>query len=146
MADWMLTKSFAPLLQIRLDGTTLKLLPNPHQKSIVSTYRSIQRLGRPKQARGYLSPKIGARWHLFRVDSTAFVVSGGTFCIVRNTAAYLRRADVDDIHIHSLKHTHVHALTGPAHDGSVIGFQCKWNQFVHQDLKCNSYELVQLTT
>ena len=65
----MLAKSIAPPLQIRLDGTTLKLAPNPHQKSIFPTYRSLQRLGRPKHARGHLSQKIGDRWHLSWVDS-----------------------------------------------------------------------------
>ena len=69
MAGWMLTKSFAPHLQIRLHSTTLKLTPNPQQKSIFSTYRSIQQLGRLKQARDHLSPKIGDRWRLSLVDS-----------------------------------------------------------------------------
>ena len=65
----MLSKSFAPPLRPRLDGTTLKSAPNPHQKSISPTYRSVQRLGRPKQARGHLSPKIGDKWHLSQLDS-----------------------------------------------------------------------------
>ena len=64
----MLTKSFTPLLRIRIGGTTLKLTPNPHQKSIFPTYRSLQRLGKPKQDRSHLSTKIGDRWRLFRVD------------------------------------------------------------------------------
>ena len=34
----MLTNSFALPLQIRLDGTALKLVPNPHQKLIFPTY------------------------------------------------------------------------------------------------------------
>ena len=54
----MLTKSIAPPLRIQLEGTTLKLVPNPHHKSIFPTYRSIQRLGRPKQARDHLSQKL----------------------------------------------------------------------------------------
>ena len=60
----MLSKCFVPPLQTQLDGTTLKSAPNSRQKSIFPTYRSIQRLERPKEARGYLSPKIGDRWRL----------------------------------------------------------------------------------
>ena len=65
----MLLKSFAPPLRTRLDGTTLKSASTPYQKSISPTYRSIQRLGRPKQTKGHLSPKIGDRWRLSQVDS-----------------------------------------------------------------------------
>ena len=61
-------KEFCTPLRTRLDGTTLKSAPNPHQKSIPPTYRSIQRFGRPKQARGHLSPKIGDKWRLSQVD------------------------------------------------------------------------------
>ena len=32
LAGWMLSKSFAPPLRNRLDGTTLKSAPNPHQR------------------------------------------------------------------------------------------------------------------
>ena len=62
-------KEFAPPLRTQLDGTFLKSAPNPHQKSISPTYRSIQRFGRPKQARDHISPKIGDRWLLSQVDS-----------------------------------------------------------------------------
>ena len=59
LAGWTLSKSFAPPFRIRRDGTTLESAPNPHKTSISPTCRSIQRPGRPKQARGHLSPKIG---------------------------------------------------------------------------------------
>ena len=65
----MLSKSFAPPLRTRLDGTIFKSAPNSRQKSISPTYRSIQRPRRPEQVRGYISPKIGDRWRLSQVDS-----------------------------------------------------------------------------
>ena len=68
----MLSKSFAPPLRTRLDDATLKSAPNPRQKSIPTTNRSIQRLGRPKQNRGHLSPKIGDKWRLSQVNSHSY--------------------------------------------------------------------------
>ena len=67
----MLPKSFAPPLRIRLDGTILKSAPNPHETPIFPIYRSIYS-GLEDQNRleaTYLSPKIGDRWRLSRVDS-----------------------------------------------------------------------------
>ena len=69
LAVWMLSKSFAPPFRFRQDGTILESAPNTHKTPISPTYRSIQWLGRPKQARGHLSPKIGDRWRFSRVDS-----------------------------------------------------------------------------
>ena len=69
LAGWILSRSFAPPLRTRLDSTTLKSAPNPHQTPKSPIYRLIQRLGRPKPARGHLSPRIGDRWRLSRVDS-----------------------------------------------------------------------------
>ena len=47
MAGWMLTTSFVPPLRIRRDGTTLKLASNPHQQSILPTFRTIRWLVAP---------------------------------------------------------------------------------------------------
>ena len=69
LAGWIFSRSFAPPLRIRLYGTTLKSAPNPHQTPKSPNYKLIQRLGRPKPARGHLSPRIGDRWRLSRVDS-----------------------------------------------------------------------------
>ena len=68
LAGWTLSKSFAPPHRIRRDVITLESAPNPHKTPISPIYRLIQRPGRPKQTRGHLSPKIGDRWRLSRVD------------------------------------------------------------------------------
>ena len=47
LAGWTLSKSFAPPLQIRRDGTNLESAPNPHKTPISPTYRSIQQPGKP---------------------------------------------------------------------------------------------------
>ena len=76
MASVILTNSLASPLRTRLDDTILKLASNPHQKSIFLTNMPKQCLhGRPKETRGYISPKIGDRWHFFRDDSHSHDIS-----------------------------------------------------------------------
>ena len=69
LAGWTLSNNFAPPHRIRRDSTTLESAPNPQKMPIPPTYRSIQWPGRPIQAKGHLSLKIGDRWRLSRVDS-----------------------------------------------------------------------------